>query len=86
MAVGSIHNLSLNTNLLAKYMVGIEQFDDPTCLNCFYLPVCEVCPNLRFRNKLGGEKADICAIYKGSLPEFLEIHYAIKREQTIPAK
>lgn len=81
MAVGNIHDRQLDTNLLAKYMVGVEQFDDPACLDCFYLPVCEICPDLRFQNLFGGERADICAVYKDSLPEFLEAHYAIKRQK-----
>jgi len=84
MAVGNLLDLHVDTNLLAKYMVGVEQLDDPACLDCFYLPICEICPNLRFRNKFAGEKADICAIYKDNLPEFLEIHYAIKQAEKTP--
>ena len=81
MEIGSIHEDSRtwNDRLMARYMTGVEPFDDPVCRKCFYLPVCEECPNIRYRKKYEGQPISACANYKDRLPEFLEIHYELKK-------
>lgn len=83
MVIGTIFDdKSWNMTLLAKYMVGINMYDDPRCRNCFCLPVCDGgCPHFRLRRKYGQEDRDTCMMYKDRLPEALEIHYEITRKE-----
>ena len=65
-----------NIDLYSRYLVGVDPFDDPQCLNCFFLPICNGgCPNLRLRKKYLGEDVEYCINLKNGLPEFLESMY-----------
>jgi len=81
--IGSIHTdpKTWNQALIARYLVGVEPFDDPTCQQCFCLPICEECPNIWYRRKYEGQEIDTCANYRDRLPEFLEIHYALSKRR-----
>ncbi|MFH1886174.1 MAG: radical SAM protein [Pseudomonadota bacterium] len=80
MEVGSLYKdpREWDQPLMARYMVGVEPFDDPACRQCFYLPVCEECPNIWYRRKYLGQKIKTCANYKHHLPEYLEIHHELQ--------
>lgn len=76
--VGNLHHENIWTNheLIAKYAVGIDHYQDKTCRECSYLPICRGgCPLRRFENKYEGKSNDCCTPFKGRLEEFLELQY-----------
>ncbi len=59
-----------NNELLAEWLEGQNALNDPECLACGLMPVCDGgCPALR------REKAPHCSRYRNRLPELLEAHY-----------
>ncbi len=74
--VGNIQDKRIWTNidLLAKYAVGIDHFQDPKCRACSYLPICYGgCPKRRFENKYEGKHYDCCTPFKGRLDDYIEL-------------
>ena len=70
-----------NLGLLAKYMVGADLFEDPACRECFFLPLCDGgCANARLRSERLQQHVLTCVEYKEMLPEWLEIHYEIRKQ------
>ncbi len=80
MVIGSINDgIIKNMEIPAKYMIGANVFEDENCINCFYLPVCDVgCAHKRQLAIYEDEKYDTCVRYKDRLPEYLEIYYEQK--------
>ena len=63
-----------NNALLAEWLEGQNALNDPACLSCGLMPVCDGgCPALR------REKAPHCSRYRNRLPELLEAHYDATR-------
>lgn len=63
-----------NNALLAEWLEGQCALNDPECLSCGLMPVCDGgCPALR------REKAPHCSRYRNRLPELLEAHYDATR-------
>ena len=83
MVVGSIfEGQRWNLPLLARYMVGVNPLDDPTCRECFYLPVCHGgCPHFRLRRIYNAEDFITCPIYKDRLTEALEVTIETSRSE-----
>ncbi len=76
-----------NMKLLANYMVGTDAFDDPKCISCFLIPVCDGgCAELRMKNNSGNFNFDTCLEYKNRLPELLEIFYEKNKKKSIENK
>jgi len=76
--VGNLHIDGVWTNheLIAKYAVGIDHYQDETCRDCSYLPICRGgCPLRRLENKYEGKSNDCCTPFKGRIEEFLELQY-----------
>jgi uncharacterized protein len=82
--VGAIQKgVTWNMALIADYMVGSTYLDDPECLTCFYLPVCDGgCPHMRVTNYLGQTEHNVCSKFKHYLEDLLEIYY---EQKTTPA-
>jgi len=80
MEVGSIHKdpTTWNTPPTTRYMAGVDPFDNISCQKCFYLPVCNACPNIQYRRKYKKQDIIACPNLKNHLPKFLEIHYGMK--------
>lgn len=80
MIVGRVDEGGLSNHAaIARYMTGSDNFSDPECRTCYFLPVCSGgCAQLRVENKYQGFKHDTCFRYKDSFPEILEIHYEKK--------
>ena len=84
MVVGNVdeEKMSLNTQLIAKFITGTEPFTDEKCVNCFFLPLCNGgCPHLVYLNRFENKKFDLCSVFKSNIKEFLEIYYEIKNSQ-----
>ena len=78
LVVGNLHdkNIWMNHELIAKYAVGIDHYQDPECRKCSYLPICHGgCPIRRLENKYEGKSNDCCTPFKGRLEDFLELQY-----------
>lgn len=78
LVVGSLHHNEIwtNHNLIAKYAIGIDHYQDSTCRKCPYLPICHGgCPLRRFENKYQEKSNDCCTPFKDRLEEFLELQY-----------
>ncbi|WP_421921055.1 radical SAM protein [Marinifilum sp.] len=76
--VGSLHDKDIWTNqeLISKYSVGIDHYNDPKCIKCSYLPICNGgCPLRRLENKYHGKSNDCCTPFKGRLNDYLELYY-----------
>lgn len=76
-AIGNINTGTFNENLLAKYTVGLDTYDDNECLNCPFLPICGGgCPY----KKLHAEKQDNthnCTLYKSCIKDIMKMYYNI---------
>lgn len=88
MEVGSIYRDPTNQNqsLTTRYLVGTDPFNNPQCQKCNYLPVCNTCPNIRYRKKYKKQKISTCPNFKNHLPKFLEIHQKIQQKKAGSAK
>jgi len=78
LVVGNINYEKIWTNheLISKYAVGIDHYQDPICRKCSYLPICYGgCPIRRLENKYEGKSNDCCTPFKGRLEEFLNLQY-----------
>ncbi|MCG8484722.1 MAG: SPASM domain-containing protein [Clostridia bacterium] len=63
-----------NIELIAKYSVGLDHFQDPTCRACPYLPICHGgCPKRRYENKYEGKNNDCCTPFKGRLDDYINL-------------
>lgn len=78
--VGNIDDsIETNNQLLLRYLVGADPFDDEKCKACFQLPICGGgCPYQRIANEYEGGEFDTCNYFKENMKEFLEIHYLNK--------
>jgi uncharacterized protein len=78
LVVGNLHEKDIWTNheLIAKYAIGIDHYQDSECRECSYLPICHGgCPLRRLENKYEGKSNDCCTPFKGRLEDFLELQY-----------
>ena len=74
--VGNINEEPVFTNyeLLAKYSVGIDHYQDQECRKCSYLPICHGgCPKRRIENRYEGKTNDCCTPFKGRIEDYLEL-------------
>lgn len=87
MEIGTIHQAPEDLqshSVFTRYLTGLDPFDDPMCRRCFYLPICNGCPNMRYRKKFNGQSINMCTNFNPRLPEFLEIHHEL-RQGKLPA-
>lgn len=78
--VGNINNKHVwnNYELLSKYSVGIDHYQDSKCRQCSYLPICRGgCPKRRLENKYEGKHNDCCTPFKGRLEDYIELYVAL---------
>jgi len=69
--------------LISKYMVGTDAFEDPECLQCYALPLCNGgCRHVRLRRKYCGEDVDYCVWYKDRIEEMVERHWEQRQVQS----
>ena len=67
-----------NYELLAKYTVGIDHYQDSQCRECAYLPICHGgCPKRRLENKYEGKNNDCCTPFKERLEDFIELYCSL---------
>ncbi|WP_223296757.1 radical SAM/SPASM domain-containing protein [Thiorhodovibrio frisius] len=88
LSVGNIFDQGKMTlgeaSTMARYMVGVDPFDDPICADCVLLPNCfGGCPNSRVRAKYHGHDVSYCPFMKADLPGFLEVYYENKKSQRL---
>ena len=77
--VGNIDGAIANQDLLLRYLVGADPFEDPKCKSCILLPVCGGgCPYLRIKNEFDGKDVTPCPLIKDNLNEFLFAHALFK--------
>jgi uncharacterized protein len=69
-----------NELLYLRYIMDADYLNDPTCLDCFYFPICQGgCIEKRLRNKHCNACFDVCAMQKGNMEEILDFHYEAKQ-------
>ena len=77
--VGYINqNEFTNSKLYTRYMIACNCFNDPKCLECFFLPLCMGgCAWSKLRNLYEDGKYDLCSLYKdeNALKKCLLLHY-----------
>ena len=80
MVVGSIHQdrREWNDFRIRRYCRETDPFEAPACRECFHLPICNPCPNIRYRQQFKGQDISACPLFKDHLGEFLEIHQKLK--------
>lgn len=73
--------IDFNMKLLNRHMsVADNQFDNPVCAKCKYLPICGGgCPLQRIENQFEGKHNDLCACYKVNIKDFMKIHIERKK-------
>lgn len=74
--VGNIHDSSIwsNMELISKYSIGIDHYQDVKCRKCPYLPICRGgCPKRRYENKYLGKNNDCCTPFKGRIKEYIAL-------------
>jgi len=78
LSIGSVHEEEFITNpeLLARYSIGTDPFNDAECMECAILPVCGGgCVSKRLRSRQFGEQGiDYCSPLKESLTDYLEAY------------
>ena len=80
LTVGNINDPEVwhNYELIAKYAVGIDHYNDPECRKCSYLPICRGgCPIRRFENVYKGKHNDCCTPFKGRIKDYIELYSKI---------
>jgi len=71
-----------NARIIAKYMVTADNFNEPECRECFFLPVCGGgCPKIRLESGFSLGAKDLCFTFKENLEECLEAHYEIMQKR-----
>jgi len=71
-----------NGELLFRYLVDADFLNDPTCLDCFFFPICTGgCPEKRIRNKHCHACFDTCLMHKNAMEEILDLHYEVKQKK-----
>lgn len=83
-AIGKLNDdgilTDINQTILNRQLYGADTFDDPTCSQCKYLPICSGgCPIQRIENKFENGHNCNCTFYKGFMPDFLKIHIVRKK-------
>ncbi|RDD31141.1 radical SAM/SPASM domain-containing protein [Prosthecochloris sp. ZM] len=77
-AIGSVHEDKFVTNpeLVARYSIGTDPFNDSGCMECRVLPICGGgCVRKRLRRQHYGEKGiDYCSPLKESLTDYLDAY------------
>lgn len=75
--VGNINDETIwhNYELLARYAVGIDHYQDPECRICKYLPICHGgCPKRRLENKYQGYSNECCTPFKARLEDYIQLY------------
>ena len=85
-AIGKLNDdgilTDINQTILNRQLYGADTFDDPTCSQCKYLPICSGgCPIQRIQNKFENGHNNYCIHYKGFMSEFLRAHIMRKKAQ-----
>lgn len=75
--IGNLENKTItNPELVSRYVVNTDKFEDPKCLNCSLFPVCDGgCGLFRLENQLTGVGYDVCPINRNEVDKLLEAHY-----------
>lgn len=87
MLIGNLHNEKpvINSELVARYIIGTDPFDDENCTTCSALPICGGgCVNKRLRAKYFEEEGlYFCSPLKDNLVKYLEAYYDTYRTREI---
>lgn len=78
--VGNINESKIwnNYSLQAKYLVGIDHYNDNECRKCSYLPICRGgCPIRRFENVYMKKHNYCCTPFKGRINEYIDLYLNI---------
>lgn len=87
MVIGTIYNEEPVTNreLVARYSIGTDPFNDSDCMKCPVMPICGGgCVNRRLRaQQFGEEGIEFCSLYKERLVNYLEAYYDTYRTKEL---
>lgn len=87
MAIGSVHDeeFIVNWELVTRYSMGTDPFNDVTCMECSMMPICGGgCVNKRLRSQQFGEEGiEYCSPFKQSLISYLEVYLDIRQTKEI---
>jgi uncharacterized protein len=78
MAIGSVHDKELvsNSELISRYSIGTDPFNDSECVECAVFPICGGgCVRKRLHSEQFGEEGfEYCSDFKESLQQYLEAY------------
>ncbi len=76
--IGNLDNTTTtNLDLVSRYIMHTDKFNDPKCLDCFLFPVCDGgCGLFRLDYQLNGVEYDACPINRNETGKLLEAYYA----------
>lgn len=78
--VGNLTDSSFNRDLMLRYTTGVDQLDDPKCVDCGLLPICDGgCPRVRLLNKYEERNLETCHLIKDGMEDLLYCHYLSKQ-------
>jgi uncharacterized protein len=73
--IANLNSKGINSELLTKYLMEEDPYNDQKCLECNIAPVCNGgCPYVRIFGKDANEKSESCHIMKDFEVEFLQAH------------
>ncbi len=76
---GKLENI--NNVILNRHLYAADPLEDPICVKCRYLPICNGgCPIQRIENLFEKKKNDCCIFHKGKIKEFLSIYLKLKKK------
>lgn len=77
MVIGSLMDRShLNTNILSRYLIGVDAYELEECKDCLHLPRCNGgCPNEQYLRKYKDLDISACKYFKDNLDTLLEMEY-----------
>ena len=75
--IGNINSRTFNNELFAKLTVSEDIFDNKTCTECSFMPICGGgCPYSRLNKESEEDVSGFhCTIYKEHLSELLKMYY-----------
>lgn len=72
--------VDVNPFQINRQLYGADIFDDPVCVECKYLPICNGgCPIQRLENLFENKKNNCCTYFKNNLIDYLKIHILLNK-------
>ena len=80
--VSQLENTKItNFNLISRYVINTDKFQDEKCLKCFLFPVCDGgCGLYRMNYQLNDTYYDVCPINRDEMDILLEAYYELQHK------